>query len=238
MTRPDVHLPLENAYVRKALFGIELLDAVTLERVSAGMTVVAEGLHGKPRVSTSGIFVWLDEDLAPLRKVTIDPGLLPYERVELTRAQLHLPPPPPFPLTTVELTPRVNYAFAAGITGLHGVLIEKNVLPPERPVPVGDAEVHLRWLDDLGVWHDAPTISRTNAKGDFVAIARLAPPDVPPLDAASPLTVRLFARRGADERESDIDLELPRGRVADPSTFPQGPNSLIFAWEAMKEITP
>lgn len=233
MTRPDVHLPLENAYVRKALFGIELLDAVTLERVSAGMTVVAEGLHGKPFVNGSGIFVWLDEDLTPLRKVTVDPGLLPYERVEIAPAQVQRRR-----LTTVELTPRVNYPFAAGITGLHGVLIEKNVLPPERPVPVGDAEVHLRWLDDLGVWHDAPTIFRTNAKGDFVAIVRLAPPDVPPLDAASPLTVRLFARRGADERESDIDLELPRGRVADPSTFPQGPNSLIFAWEAMKEITP
>jgi hypothetical protein len=238
MTRPDVHLPLETAYVRKALFGIELLDAVTLERVSAGVTVVAEGLHGKPRVNASGIFVWLDEDLAPLRKVTVDPGLLPYERVEVARAQLNLPPPPPLPLTTVELTPRVSYPFAAGITGMHGVLIEKQVVPPERPVPVGDAEVHLRWLDELGVWRDAPTVSRTDAKGGhFVSVVRLSPADVPQPDAAGVLTVRLRARRAAGERESD-DLKLPRGRVADPSTFPQGPNSLIFAWEAMKEITP
>lgn len=224
MTRPfEVSLPVEQGYVRNALFGIELLDAVTLERVSAGVRVVAEGLQGKPVTNTSGVFAWLREDLTKLQKVTIDPGVLPYERMELTPAQIQLP------ITRVELPPRLDYPFAAGITGLRGVLIEERVVPP---VPVRDAEVHLQWLDDNGVWRDAPTVSRTDTRGgDFTAVLRLAPSDVPQV-VSGEVTVRLRARRGADERES-TDLKLPQGRIADPSFFAQGPNALIFAWDEL-----
>jgi hypothetical protein len=204
----------ELAYVRDALFGIELLDAVTLGRVSQGVDVVAEGLHGKPIVNASGLFVWLREDLGRLRKVTIDPGLLPYERVELEPAQLTLP------LTVVELRPRADYAFAAGVTGMRGALVEER----SRRVPVRDAEVHLRWLDENGGFHDSPAPSHTDGHGGFVAVVRLAPADVPQLDPNGALTVRLRARRGINERGSP-DLKLPQGHIA---------ADLSFAWDELQ----
>ena len=197
----------EQAYVRDVLVGIELLAAVTLARVSEGVDVVAEGLHGEPIVNGSGLFVWLREDLGRLRKVTIDPGRLPYEKVELEPAQLTLP------LTVVELPPRLDYVFSAGVTGLRGLLVEERT----RRVPVGDAEVHLRWLDENGVFRDAPVPSHTDERGGFVAVARLGPADVPHPDAGA-LTVRLRARRGIDERGSP-DWKLPQGHVAADLSF-------------------
>src|SRR5215813_12872832 len=100
MSRPfAVKLPLEQAYSRRSTFAIELLDAVTLARVTQGVTVTANGLHGKPIINAGGLFVWLLEDLAPLQNVSIDPGTLPYEQIELDPADLTLPPDPR-PLTT------------------------------------------------------------------------------------------------------------------------------------------
>jgi hypothetical protein len=222
MTRAFAIHPAEQAYKRNAFFGIALLDAVTLERVSAGVRVVAEGWHGEPRVSSGGLFVWLPEEFARLRKITIDPGVLPYEPVEREPAQLLQP------LTTIELSPRADYPFAAGITGLRGVLIEERVTPPETPVPVRDAIVRLRWLDDNGVWRDAPTTSSTNTRGgDFTAVLRLSHAQVPQLDSGA-WTVRIRASRDGSERESD-DLKLPQGRIADPSTIAQ----LIFTWDEL-----
>jgi hypothetical protein len=52
VSRPfEVYLPLEQGYLRRSLFAIELLDAVTLSRVSQGVKVVAEGLYGKPTLN-------------------------------------------------------------------------------------------------------------------------------------------------------------------------------------------
>jgi hypothetical protein len=224
MSRP-FEVQLEKAYERRALFGIELLDAVTLSRVSQGVKkVVAEGLKGEAIVNASGYFVWLDEDMGNLQKVTFDLGLLPYESIELAAADVQLP------LTTIELQPRADYPFAAGTTGIRGTLIEERVIPPQVPVPVEDAEIGLRWLDDDDVtWRDSPTISRTNSDGDFVSILRLAPTEVPDLDADRKLTVRLRARRNANERTSS-DLKLLQGRVADPSTL----SALTFAWDELQ----
>jgi len=221
--------PPESAYTRNVMFAIELLDAVTLERVSQGVEVVADGLQGKPIVNGSGLFVWLQEDLAPLQKITIESGPLPYESVTLTPAQLQIP------LTSVELPPRVDYAFAAGVTGIRGVLIEERLPSPQRPVPVRDAEVHLRWLDENSVWQDAPVSYTDSPGGDFAAVLRFAPADVPLLDNDGAVTVRLHARRGANERES-ADLKLPQGRITDPSAFAQNPppNPLIFAWDELQ----
>ena len=226
MSRPfEVKLPLEDAYRRRSLFAIELLDAVTLERVAHGVKVVAEGLQGKPIVNHGGVFVWMQEDLTPLQKVTIDPGTLPYEKIEREPADLTLPPDPR-PLTTIELPPRIDYIFAPGITGLRGTLIEEQVVPP---VPVENAEVSLRWLDDdLVTWRDAPTISHTNSKGDFLSILRLAPAEKPNLDNGS-VTVRLRVRRNGNERSS-ADFKLLQGRVTDPSTL----DPLTFAWDDLQ----
>jgi hypothetical protein len=221
----EIKLPLEDAYSRRSSFGVELLDAVTMSRVSYGVKVTAEGLQGRPVVNSGGVFVWLEEDLTPLQRLSIDPGILPYEKIELERADLTLPPNPR-PLTTVELAPRVDYTFAPGITGLRGTLIEERVVPP---VPVTDGEIRLRWLDDDDVtWHDAPTISHTNSTGDFVSILRFAPTEKPNLDNGF-VTVRLRVRRNGNERSS-ADFKLLQGRVTDPSTL----DPLTFAWDELQ----
>jgi len=214
VTRPLELAPPETAYIRKALFAIELLDGATLQRVSQGVLVVAVGLHGKPIVNASGLFVWLDEPGA-LRKVTIDPGLLPYEKVELDGLQVQKRT-----VNTVELSPRLDYAFAAGVTGLLARLVEGFA----RPEPVPDAVVHLRWLDEDDTMRDAPTTSHTNESGDFAAIVRLTANDRPKLDLDGALTVRLRARRGPIERES-ANLKLAQGRIRD--------DALTFPWDEM-----
>ena len=219
----------EQAYLRNGLFAIELLDAVTLLRVTAGVTVVAHGLRATPIVNTSGMFVWLrtTEDISQLEGITIEPGALPYERVERDASQLQLPPLPR-PLTTIELPPRVDYAFAAGVTGVRGTLIEERVVPS---TPVAAAEIRLRWLDEDGVtWREAPTTSHTTANGDFVAALRLTPAAVPHVNASGEVTLRVWARRDGAVARQSADFKLPQGRVADPSTL----NTLTFAWDELQ----
>ena len=220
MSRP-VKAQLEQAYERHVLLAVELLDAVTLTRVSEGVKVVVEGLQGKRIDNPSGYFVWLRENNPTIRKISVDPGVLPYESAERDGSQIE------FPLTRIELQPTVDYFFAPGITGLRGTLIERNVTPPE---PVVGADVRLRWLDDNGNWLDAPTSSQTKAKsGDFVSFLRLAPREKPDIDANGTLTVRLQVRRDGFTRSS-TDLKLLQGRVTDPSTL----NPLKFAWDELQ----
>lgn len=228
MSRPfEVKIPLEQAYLRSVLFAVELFDAVTLSRISKGVEVIADGLKGAPIVNASGYFVWQKEDIGPLRGLSIDPGILPYESVNVPVDKLKIPPVVP-PLTTIELPPRVDYVFAVGTTGVRGTLIEERVLPP---VPVQDANVHLQWLDEDGLtWHDAPTVSHTNAKGDFVSILRLGSTEVPSLDVQGELTVRLHAERSAGNERHSVDLKIVPGRVVDPSIL----NELKLAWDEMQ----
>ncbi|MGE5113270.1 MAG: hypothetical protein ACM3JB_20595 [Acidobacteriaceae bacterium] len=216
---------VEQAYGRDVLFAVELLDAVTLERIGRDIVVTAEGLQGKPIVNKSGFFVWLREDFTRLEKLTIDPGRLPYEFAELAKTDVQQP------LTTIELSPRPDYSFPSGMTGLLGTLVEEQSSQPR--VPIAGAEVHLQWLDDLGNVQNAPTKSHTNDSGDFAAFLRFAPNETPQLDAKGALTVRLRVHRGSDERGS-ADLKLPAGRIAEPSTFPQGKDLLIFAWDELQ----
>lgn len=223
----EVHRPLEVAYQRRIEFAIELIDPVTLERVSQGVKVIAEGLRRKPIVNASGMFVWLKEDTDSLREITIDPQLLPYEKAVVPKSNLNLPPSSP-PLTVIELAPRADYMFAVGTTGIRGSLFETKVGPP---IPVQNAVVRLQWLDDDGAtWHTSPSLSSTNDKGDFVATIRLAPSGVPSFDASGKLTVRLRAKRGGtSERHSD-PIPIPLGRVSDPLSI----DKLIFAWNELQ----
>jgi hypothetical protein len=212
---------LEQAYQRNVLFALEVLDGVTMTRVSEGLKVVAEGLVGKPIVNKSGYFVWLKENIAGLQKITINPGTLPYEPYELSRVDVQLP------LTTIELQPRADYDFAAGLTGLRGTLIERRITPPES---VTNAEIKLIWLDDNGVWQNAPNATHTNPKtGDFASILRLAPKQIPELDANGAVTVRLQVSRIGATRSSN-DLKLSQGRITDPTTL----NPLTFAWDELQ----
>jgi hypothetical protein len=217
----EVYRPLELSYQRNVLFAIEVLDAVTLRRVTHGLTVNASGLRKKPIINASGRFVWLREDPKALQKIIIEPGTLPFESVEISADQLRLGE-----LSTVELPPRCDYPFVPGITGLRGTLIESREMPPEQQQPVAGAEVRLMWLDDDSVtWHDAPTTSHTNSHGDFAAILRFAPTEVPAINANGALSVRLRARRDALNERGSADFPLLQGRVADV---------LAFAWNELQ----
>jgi hypothetical protein len=231
VSRPfEIHEP-ERAFRRRGLFAVELLDPVTLERVTAGVRVVAEGLEGAPLVNSSGLFVWLDEDVTQLRNLSIDPRTLPYDGLELQPAELNLPPSSTPAVTTIELPPRVDYPFSAGATAMRGTLVEEIVAPPQAPTPVANARIHLRWLDDDGTtWHDAPTISRTNAHGNFAAVLRIAPADLPQIDSNGALTVRLRASREGSGERGSADFKLLQGRVADPTTL----NAFTFAWDDLQ----
>ena len=211
----------ENSYKRQVLLAVQLLDAITLTRVSEGVKVIAEGLQGKPIVNPSGCFVWLIENNATIQKISVVPGVQPYEPYELDGLQVKKP------LTTIELQPTVDYPFAPGITGLRGTLIERNIPPRE---PVAGAEVRLRWLDDNGNWNDAPTVSKTREKsGDFVSILRLGPKEKPDIDANGAVTVRLQVSRNGTTRSSN-NLSLLQGRITDPTVL----NPLTFAWDELQ----
>ena len=210
MTRPfDIRLPLEQAYRREAMLALELLDAVTLERVAQGVTVTAVGLAGPPIVNGGGLFVWLRQPESAFQKLLIDPGMRPFSPVEIPAAQVRRP------LHTVALAPLANYPFAAGITGIRGSMVERDVPAGDTPAPVAGATIRLEWLHDDGVaWVASPAIALTNASGDFITILRLAPGQVPALDAQGRMTIRLFARRGTGG-EKHKEIQLPHGRVVD-----------------------
>lgn len=223
MTSPvTLQMPLELARSRRSLFAVQLLDAVTLQRVSDGIDVVAEGLRRKPIVNRGGVFVWLDEDVTQLTKLSIRTGALPYEGVDVAPASLQVPPA----ITTIELVPTPNYTFTSGMTVARGTLLEDR----RSATPVANAEVHLEWLDSDGVtWHDAPTRSHTTVRGDFVSILRLSAADAPD-ETNGALTVQLRVRRDGNPERRSAKVMLARGRVADPTSMP----ALIFAWNELQ----
>lgn len=213
----DVRLPFERAYLREAMLAVELLDPVTLERVSQGITVTAAGLVGTPIVNFGGLFVWLRQSTAHFQKLVIAPGTWPYEPMEIPAAQVQRP------LHTVELKVLANYPFTPGTTAIRGALYEKKVPAGQAPQPVAGAAVRLAWLhEDKLTWIAAPATAVTNARGEFTALLRLAPKDVPALDAQGKMSVRLFAKRAAGG-EKHQQFQLPHGRVADAA----------YAWDEL-----
>jgi hypothetical protein len=205
-----VHLPLEVAYVRKVLFAVEILDAVTQEPVTLGLDVSAAGLAGKPIVNGSGFFVWLQEGNLRPTQIVVDTGTTPYESTTVPVPQA------PARSMRIELAPRVGYAFGSGATGVRGTIIGRRTGPR---VPAAGAEVWLRWIDDTAngtTWVNAPVHSLANANGDFAAVVRLAPSQVPRTDASGPIRARLGARNRGTTRTSSEFL-LPQGRVLERS---------------------
>ena len=214
----DVHIPVETAYVREVLFAAEMIDVVTLARVSAGLDVTATGVSGKPIVNRSGFFVWRVEPGAQPQEIIVEPGALPYES-----ARVAVPPPPVPParewLVSVPLLPRRHYAFASGISGVRATLVEQ--FPATPQVPVADTVVFLQWVDDQApgtAWRDAPTRARTDAEGDFVALLKLLPQQVARVNASGGFEVRLAVTHSGNTRFS-IPFSLPQGRVVDPQPF-------------------
>jgi hypothetical protein len=205
----DVHLPLERAYTREAMLAVELLDAVTLERVTQGVEVTARGLTGKPIVNYGGLFVWLKEDTTNFDKLLVEPGPQPFERVEIPAAQVNRP------LHTVELKPLASYPFSPGVTVIRASLIESVPAPGVAPVAIPGATLRLEWLHEDGVtWKPSPATALTDKAGDFTLILRLAPAEVPTLDAQGMMTIRLYAKRAAGG-EKHQEFHLLQGRVTD-----------------------
>jgi len=207
---------VETSRQRNVLFAVELLDAVTLERVNQGITVDAQGLRRKPVSNSGGLFVWIkqtpQEDITALRSLAIDAGELPYQSATLDSSQLQAPQ-----LTTIPLAPRVNYPFQAGITGLRGTLIESN-FGARRPVL--DGSVRLQWIDPFSNWIDSPPVARTEPdKGDFVAILRFLPNDKPDLNADGTIQVRLQADRPTAITRYSAPFNLTPGRLSAPVPF-------------------
>jgi hypothetical protein len=207
---------VETAYQRNVLFAVELLDAVTLERVNQGIRVDAQGLRRKPVYNSGGLFVWTkqtpQEDTTALRSLAIDTGELPYQSAMFDSSQVQARK-----LTTITLAPRVNYPFQAGVTGLRGTLIESN-FGAWRPVL--DGSVRLQWIDHASNWIDSPPVSKTETdKGDFVAILRFLPNAKPDLNTDGTIQVRLQADRPTAIARYSTPFKLTPGRLSDPVQF-------------------
>ena len=219
-------IPFELAYRRRGLFAVELLDGATLERVCQGITVTADGLLGKPVKNSSGMFVWLDEDIARLKKIIVEPGLRPYERVELPSSQVQ-----PRIVNRIELPPRIDYPFPAGLTGLRGTVIEQRVTLQRVSKPIVNGVVRLQWLrEEDGLWRDSPTAASTNETGDFAAFLRLTPGEVPQLDPTDGKVVtRLRVSRTGFMDRTSSDFKLAEGRITNPTPD----ETLTFAWNEL-----
>jgi hypothetical protein len=229
MARPfELYEPLERAWsnkdgwTRKGVLAVEVLDAVTLQRISSGITVTAKGLRSAAIVNHGGLFTWRGTDLAGFAGVVVDPGLRPFTGVDLAAADVVLP------LHTVALQPRANYAFAPGTTAIRGTLLE--TVPPQgvAPTPIINASIRLEWLDDGGTtWHAPPQRFITDADGEFVAFIPFVSVDQPQLAADGTLQLRLFAQRMGVLSlpvERSIAFAHPQGRTVDA----------IYAWDQMQ----
>lgn len=212
----DVHLPLEEAYLRHAGFAVELRDPVTLERVTEGVTVTAVGLAGVPIVNFSGLFVWLQQPMDKFRQLDIVPGKQPFEPMEIPEADVARP------LHTVVLKPSGDYPFTGGVTAIRAALYEQKVPAGTAPAPVRGATIRFAWLnEDMVTWQAIEETAATDAYGDFAAILRLARGDVPALDAQGRMSIRVFAKRGGGEKYYPV--QLAPGRVTDA----------VYAWNEM-----
>jgi hypothetical protein len=213
---------VETSRERNVLFAVELLDAVTLERVNQGITVDAQGLRRKPVSNSGGLFVWIkqtpQEDTTALRFLAIDTGELPFQSITLDSSQVQAPR-----LTTITLAPRVSYPFQAGLTGVRAALIESN-FGARRPVL--DASVRLQWIDQGSNWVDSPPVSNSGVdKGDFVAILRLLPSDRPDVNTDGAIPARLQADRPTAITRYSPPFNLTPGRLSDP---------VRFAWDELQ----
>ena len=194
--------PPETAYSRRLLCAAEMVDAVTLARVTEDLKVSAPGLRRKPTVNASGFFVWLEEGGATPERIVVDASDTAYASAESP------PPVPPEKKVRIELAPRYGYPFPPGATALRGTIRVSRYGPPE---PVVGARVGLQWSGDTG-WVDAPVAVASEANGDFAAPLRLAPKAEPRTLPGGGLAVRLVISRNGTTRTSD-EFPLHQGRV-------------------------
>lgn len=212
---PELYLPQsEPAYRRDVLFAVELIDPVTLTRVSKNMSVTAPPLASRPVINFSGRFVWLVERDARPAKIIVEPVDLPYDREEQVAPALPAnldQLPDAARLARVILHPRRDYVFPDGVTVVRGQLNETTAVPPVR---VTDAQVWLQWFDaDTDDWSEsnASMFVRTGANGEFATFLRLAPSAKPLIDDAGRMAVRVRVKRPNAAVRTSLPLIVPQG---------------------------
>jgi len=218
MTRSfDVHLPEEQAWVRSVRLAAEILDGVTLSRVSNGIKVTAEGLLGKPIFNLDGTFVFLTEPNREPLSVRVDPGWLPFEPQSAVVPPLPANPVPADRRLIIELPPQRAYPFPSGVTGIRARLVQQRVSSPQVALPVAAAPIWLQWIDDSASgtdWVDAPVRGMTDFNGDFAAILRFTPAQVPRLDAQGLVRARVRATQTGITWNS-LEFQIPMGRITE-----------------------
>jgi len=197
---------------RRVLFAVELIDPVTQTFVYRGVSVRAAGLQGKPIVSHSGRFVWLEEGVAWPELITIDTGRLPFA------PHIAAPPPRPPDLSTataeerrvrISLRPTVAYPMEDGVTVIRGALFETSAA---TAAPIAGARVQLAWRDESGNWlplppspepvgpgePPSPREQETTAAGEFLVFVNLRPDPAlkPDIDEDGFLAIRLQVTQG------------------------------------------
>lgn len=211
--------PSETGYLRNVLFAVEVLDAVTLARITHGLTLTASATDAPPIVNYSGLFVWLDDGKpAAGRQITVDAGRLPYQGATIAA------PAAPTRLVTIRLAPGRAYVYPPGLTVLSASLFESDTAPR---VPLASVEVWLEWLgpgDSGTTWSAAPDRVRTDAEGFAKVPLHFRKDDEPARDKSGALLARVAASRNGST--GSLALEpLVEGRVS---------NLRHLAWDQFK----
>jgi hypothetical protein len=231
LTDIRMHPLPDRGLLRRVQLAVEVLDSVSLNRVTAGLNVSVQGLVARPIVNSGGQFVWLlPREGGPLpvpvpTKVTVDPGRLPFAPADVALPAA-LPSPP---LIRVELTPRRDYAFAAGVAGIRATLVRDLTDDPLQPLT--GVPVWLQWQDASVAakpWVDGPIRSVTDANGDFAAVLRLTQAQQPVL-GANGVSLRLLATYTGITQHSNA-FQIPQGRVADMPGPADSNKKPAFAW--------
>jgi len=152
---------------RKVLLALEVVDAVTRQRLTHGLRVIAYGLAGQPIINLSDRFVWLQEGNSWPEEIRVDPQSLPFlPPLPLRPARPSGALPPCIP---VILAPNAAYPFPDGVLALRGAL--KESAAPDAAV-IHPARLELKWRYDEGEpWRSGST-SNTDLRGSFALFAR------------------------------------------------------------------
>jgi hypothetical protein len=211
---------VEQAFERQAIFGLELIDAVTLDRVYKGIRVTTRGLLNDPMLNSSGVFFWLGErkNHRPFEPLIIPPIVLD----GTARPMLH----------RVELAPRPDYPIPSGTMGLMDRLVED--ANAAQVIPVVNAQITLQFFEAIQPtgsvkWHDSRVVTHTNSNGDFVSIWRAKKEDEMKDVMPDPnVSLRIQVQRDGLTRSSQ-PWEQPFGEFR----FPKPDAKQKFAWNSM-----
>jgi hypothetical protein len=195
---------------RKVLVALEVFDPLSQTLVSRDLTVSAQGL-GKPIVSSSGRFVWLDEGGAWPKTISVVPEGLPFQ------ADVKNPPQPPANakpeqrLVRIVLRPTAAADFS-DVTAIRGQLAESVALG----APVVGAAPQLAWFEiNTNAWILSPEGNGpSNGAGEFAAFLRLQPAMVQEPDLKGRLLkIRVQFTRGNTTRATPDNYAF----LADPN---------------------